>query len=344
MAATLKTIAQELGLSITTVSRALSGYSDVAELTRQQVLDVAKRLNYRPNLTAQRLQKKQTDTLGFIMPTSGPRYGDPFFSEFLAGFGNEASLGGYDLLVSSHAPDSAEESEAYRKAAIGGWLDGVVIVRTRIADERVAILQQSGLPFVSFGRTDSAEEHPYVDEDSGAGIGKLVQHLVDHGHRDIGLIMAPAGLMHGRARRVGFEATMLQNGLNLNPSWMIHGDFTQRGGYDAMVTLLEAEERPTAIVGANDLMAIGAMKAAQNHGLQVPGDVSIVGFDDISTSEFVIPALTTIRQPIYEIAELACRMLIQLVSGQELTDRHILLVPELTIRESSGPASFDERG
>ena len=130
MAVTLKDIADEVGVSVTTVSRGLAGYSDVAESTRQRIQQVASDLGYFPNLTARRLQKRRTDTLGFIMPTFGPRFSDPFFIEFIAGLGTAAAEHDYDLLLSTHAPDSEEELMDYRLAVRCGWVDGLIVVRS----------------------------------------------------------------------------------------------------------------------------------------------------------------------------------------------------------------------
>ena len=344
MAVKLKDIADELGISVTTVSRALAGYSDVAEETRRRVQQAAGDLGYYPNLTARRLQKQRTDTLGFIMPTFGPRFSDPFFSEFIAGIGTEAAVHDYDLLVSTHAPDSEGERGAYGRAARGGWVDGLIVVRTREDDQRVKVLCEHNFPFVAFGRTDCALDFPYVDEDSVAGMRLLTQHLIDLGHRRIGFIAPPSGLMFGRYRLRGFQETMASNGLAVEPEWVAHGDMTQRGGAEVAEHLLGIAPRLTAIICSNDLMAIGAINRIQSLGLQVGQDVAVGGFDDIPLAAYVTPPLTTIHQPIYEIGRQACAMLIDVLNGRSGSDAQRLLTPSLVIRESSGaPVSPDAK-
>ena len=197
MAATLKDIARKIGVSVTTVSRGLAGYDDVAEETRDRIKAAAAELGYSPNVTAQRLQKQRMDTLGFIMPTFGPRFSDPFFSEFIAGIGNEAAARSYDLLVSTHAPDSEAERNAYLRAVKKGWVDGLIVVRTREDDARIQLLCEHDFPFVAFGRTNDDLDFPYVDEDSEAGMRLLVQHFIDLGHERIAFISPPSGLMFG---------------------------------------------------------------------------------------------------------------------------------------------------
>jgi LacI family transcriptional regulator len=338
MAVTLKDIADEIGISVTTVSRGLAGYSDVAESTRQRIQQVAAELGYYPNLTARRLQKRRTDTLGFIMPTFGPRFSDPFFSEFIAGIGTEAAGHDYDLLVSTHAPDSESELSAYSRAVRGGWVDGLIVVRTREEDARIKLLCENGFPFVAFGRTNCSIDYSYVDEDGEAGMHALVQHFVDLGHRRIAFIAPPPGLMFGRYRLNGYSETMKNNGLEIDADWVVNGDMTQLGGAQAVEQLLRLNPLPTAIICSNDLMAIGAMNRIQQFGFQVGKDIAIGGFDDIPLAAYVSPPLTTLHQPIYEIGRRTCAMLIEILNGKTPANSHVLLTPSLIVRASSGLA------
>ncbi|KAA3661321.1 MAG: LacI family transcriptional regulator [Chloroflexi bacterium] len=335
MTVTLKDIARQVGISVTTVSRALAGYDDVAEATRQRIQDAAAELGYSPNLMAQRLQKRRTDTLGFIMPTFGPRFSDPFFSEFIAGIGNKAAAHDYDLLVSTHAPDSEGERKAYSRAVKKGWVDGLIVVRTREDDARIQLLCEHQFPFVAFGRTNDERDFPYVDEDSEAGMRLLVQHFIDLGHRHIALITPPSGLMFGHYRVKGFYDTMQVNGLSIRPEYVVTGDMTQRSGAEAAELLLALNPRPTAIIGSNDLMAIGAINRIQQDGLRVGQDIAIGGFDDIPLATYITPSLTTVHQPIYKIGQETCAMLIDLINGRSPERTNILLTPRLIIRASS---------
>jgi len=337
MAVTLKDIANELGVSVTTVSRALAGYSDVSTATRERIKLAAAELGYFPNITAQRLRKQRTDTLGFVMPTFGPRFSDPFFSEFIAGIGTEAAEHDYDLLVSTHAPDSEGETRAYRRAARGGWVDGLIVVRTREDDSRLKLLCEKSFPFVAFGRTDDELDFPFVDEDSEAGMEMLVQHFIDLGHRRIGFIAPPQGLMFGRYRLRGYYQTMAKNDLVVLAQWVVEGDMTQHGGAAVVEKLLDVDPRPTTIICSNDLMAIGAANRIHQQGLLVGKDIALGGFDDIPLAAFMTPALTTLHQPIYEIGRRTCTMLINILNGRTPQNGHILLTPSLVVRESSGP-------
>ena len=179
---TLKDIAKRVGRSVTTVSRALYGYDDVSPETTALVQKTAEEMGYRPNIMAQRLQKRKTDTIGFIIPTFGPRFSDPFFSEFLAGIGNKASNHGYDLLVSTHPPGD-EEMEAYRRMVEGGRTDGFIIVRTRRKDCRVEYLLERDFPFAVFGRVEGIDNFTYVDEDSVYGMRLIADHAMPVNNR-----------------------------------------------------------------------------------------------------------------------------------------------------------------
>lgn len=335
-AVTLKDLAAKLELSITTVSRALAGYSDVAESTRQRVLQAAAEMGYVPDATARRLQKGRTDTIGFIIPTHGPRFSDPFFSELLSGIGNEAARHNFDLLVSTRPPDTLEEDAAYRRMVEGRLVDGLLVVRTRLGDHRIDYLSRTDFPFVAFGRCNLEVDFPYVDEDGTLGLELVTEHLIALGHQRLAFLSAPNGLMFCRARRAGLDAALERNGLAPQREYLVVGDLTQEGGFRAMNQLLDLTPPPTAVVACNDLSALGAISAAQKRGLVVGRDIAITGFDDIPPAEHSHPSLTTVRQPIYDIGRKICDMLIRLVQGEELIERHVLLQPELIVRESSG--------
>jgi LacI family transcriptional regulator len=342
MPVTLKDIARKVGFSVTTVSRALAGYGDVAEDTRRLIVQTAEELGYRPNILARRLQKQRTDTLGFVIPTFGPRFSDPFFGELLAGIGNEAARHDFDLLVSTRPPDTPQEAQAYERLVQGRRVDGMILTRTRSEDARIAYLLEQNFPFAAFGRTQIEGVFACVDVDGEQGIFDAAGHLIKLGHRDIALILPPENLMFTQYRRAGFYRALEMYGLPAQPEWETHSDLTERGGYAVACRLLQGARRPTAIVAGNDLMAIGAMRAAREHGLSVGQELSVVGFDDITLAEHAHPALTTVRQPIYEIGLQVCRMLVRILQGDARTESdecQSLFRPELMVRQSSGPPS-----
>lgn len=335
----LKDIAAKVGYSVTTVSRALGGYDDVAEETRRLIVQTAQDMGYRPDVVARRLQKQRTDTLGFVIPTFGLRFSDPFFTELLTGVGNEAASHDYDLLVSTQAPDTPEEAAAYERLVRERRVDGLLVTRTRVDDARIAFLLTQGFPFAAFGRAQIDEPFAYVDVDGELGVFNATQHLIELGHREIALITPPPDLMFTVHRRAGYLRAMKAHGLVVEDRWEEEADLTERGGYAAAARLLAGARRPTAIVACNDLMALGAMRAAAERGLHVGHELSVVGFDDITLAEHAHPPLTTVRQPIYQIGRQVCRVLIQILNGEATAaeDCQVLVEPELVVRASSGP-------
>jgi len=330
---TLKTISKYTGFSVTTVSRALTGYDDVSKETKEKIISMAKELGYYPNQTARQLQKQQTDTIGLILPTHGPRFNDPYFSELIAGIGNQLSSYGMNLLLSVQAPGPNEIS-AYRHMVEGKRVDGLVVVRTRNEDERIQYLLSTSFPFVAFGRSNVAKEFNYIDEDGEAGVYELTQYLIELGHKKIGFISAPLHLMFANFRLEGYRKALLDYGLDFSADYVYEGDLTRKGGELGAQKLLRYSEKPTAIIASNDLMALSAMTYAQDLGLIIGKDISIAGFDDITPSD--IFSLTTLRQPIYHIGCLLTNMLYKLIRNEPLEENQILLKPQLIKRNSTG--------
>lgn len=335
MSATLKEIAQRTGRSITTVSRALADYDDVSPETKSLVRRVAGELGYTPNLLAQRLQKRRSDTIGLILPTFGPRFADPFFSEFLAGVGNMAAEHGYDLLVSTQAPGD-REMQVYRQKVQSRQVDGFVIVRTRRQDTRISYLEETGFPFVAFGRTENDLNFPFVDVDSIQGMRLIAEHLIGLGHCRLACLAPPSDLLFAEQRLNGLRQALTDHGLALPEALVVLGDLTQKGGYQAAARLLDSSQLPTAVVACNDLMALGAMSAIQERGLVIGRDIAVTGFDDIPMAEHSHPPLTTVHQPIYRIGKMVCEMLIHLIQGEDLSPSQVILEPALVVRQSCG--------
>ncbi len=336
MPTTLKQIAKHLDLSITQVSRALGGYADVSAATRARVQQAALDMGYVPNVGAQRLQKRRTDAIGLVLPTDAQRFSDPFFSELIAGIGNEATQLGYDLLLSAQ-PDGPGEMQIYERFVRGRRVDGLLIARTRVNDERIRYLIDQQFPFVAFGRSVTGAEHPWVEIDSYHGVCEAAEHLLALGHRSIGFVSAPPDLTFAGYRLAAYLDTLRKHGINPDDSLIAQGDLTQAGGYAAAMRLLQLGRPPTAIMTANDLMALGAMSAIQTRGYRVGADVSVLGFDGISLGEHSHPPLTTAAQPVQTIASKLTQMLVQLVNGQRPDPPQVLFQPTLIVRESTRP-------
>jgi LacI family transcriptional regulator len=333
----LKDLAAKTGYSITTVSRALAGYSDVSEKTRQQIMAVANSLGYQPNMVARQLRSQRTHTLGLIIPANERSFSNDFFSLLMMAVGDAAAPKHYDLLISAQVPGE-EEMAAYQKMVGGNRVDGMILARSRRNDPRIAYLKTQNLPFAVSGRAAPGEvsDFPHIDVDSQAGIRCVVEHFIGLGHRAIGLILPPDDVAYTGYRHQGYRDALAQASLPYRSAYVITGDLLRSGGYQGAQALLDRHPELTAIVACNDLMALGAMSAIQGRGLQVGQDVAVAGFDDIPAAEYAHPSLTTIHQPIYEIGQRLFRMLIGIIEGASFDETQIILPTRLIIRASSG--------
>src|SRR5512138_2854556 len=316
MAVTIRDVAKRLNLSIYTVSRALDGYDDVADATRERVIAMAKEMGYTPSRAARQLRRQRADAIGYILPAGGPHFTDPFFSVFIAGLGDEATSQNYDLLVSTAPPDSEAEKQIYQRWVQGHLVDGLVLSRMRLYDWRTDYLCQNEFPFVAHGRTLNSCNYPYIEMDSRAGFGMLVRHLVERGHRRIAYISAPPIFTLQSDRFEGYKDGLSAAGIEFDPALVAEGDLSRSGGHQAAAQLLALDNPPSAIIGANDLTAVGAMRAARERGLVVGRDVAVAGYDGTDDSEHTQPPLTTLRQPVYETARKLVSVLVRRINGE----------------------------
>lgn len=336
MTITIRDLARTLDLSITTVSRALDGYDDVAKETRRRVVEAAQQMGYVPSAAARQLRRKRTDAVGFILPTSSPQFSDPFSANFITGLCDEVASQRLDMMVTSCQPGSMEEKQEYNRWVQSHRVDGVIINRIRVNDWRLAFLAENHVPFVTLGKPSTATGQPYICIDERTGVQELVKHLVDKGHHRIAFISGPADLMIQQERFAGYLQGLEAAGLQTDPAMVVEGDLTEEGGYRAAIDLLNRQPRPTAIVGCNDLTALGVMQAAKERGVYVGTELAIAGYDGIKETGYTSPPLTTLYQPTYEIARRLARMLIQLIEGKPIETPEVVLQPELLIRASTG--------
>lgn len=335
MAVTIKDVAKRVGKSITTVSRALNDYNDIGEETKALVRRTAEEMGYAPNVAARQLQKRRTDTVGLILPNSELRFSDPFFGELLTGVTEETNRLGYSLLVST-VTVGENEIDQYLGYMRSRRVAGFIVVRTQLEDKRIETLLEHNFPFVAFGRVDGENNFPYVDDDGEFGIRQAVRHLIELGHTRLACITEPKHMTRSSHRQQGFLQGLQEHGLPIDESLILEGGFRRRSGRNLTHQLLDMENPPTAIVAVNDLLALGAMQAAQERDLVVGEDVSVTGFDDILLAEYVHPLLTTLHIPAYEMGVTLFQLLMKRIKGETLENMHVIFKPELVVRESTG--------
>lgn len=336
MPVTLKEIAERVGKSVPTVSRALGDFADISPETRREVQRVARELGYEPSATALNLKKQRAGKLALILPaTTQVRFSDPFFSEFITAVIDAAAQRDFELLVATVEHDN--EIDTYLRHIRRRSSDGFIVIRTRRQDPRISLLQEQGAPFVAFGRVDGDNDFHLVDEDGADGIRQVVDYLVSLGHTRIACIAEPLAFTKAYQRLQGFTSGLAAHGLACDPALIIEANFRQAAGRQAMQRLLEMAKPPTAVVACNDLLALGAMSEAHARGLVIGRAVSITGFDDIMLAEYIHPPLTTVHQPAAEFGARVAQMLVQVIHGEPMLVKQQILKPQLVVRQSCGP-------
>ncbi|MBN2048124.1 MAG: LacI family DNA-binding transcriptional regulator [Anaerolineaceae bacterium] len=336
MPVTLRDIARAVDKSITTVSRALNGYDDVSEETRDLILSTAEQMGYFPNKLAQRLQKQKTNIIGLILPISNLQSSDPYINRLLYGIGNEIRRYGYDLLVSLH-DTGEEEMQAYYEMVQGQLVDGFILTRTRKLDPRIEYLHQQHIPFISFGRSGSDSSYPFIEIDGRTALEKMVSYLVGLGHKRIACITTDPRFNFTNERLAGFMAGCHKHGITIPEEFILFGGESEESGFHCTSQLLNLKTRPSAIVTFNDQIAYGAATAIQNRGLIVGRDISITGFDDLPLSAHFNPPLTTITHPVLDVAKRIGQMIVKEINNELDQDNQIMIEPELVIRKTSSP-------
>lgn len=340
MATTLKDIAGKSGFSITTVSRALGGYDDVNEQTRAHIKAIAHELGYQPNHIARQLQGKRTETIGFIMPMPEDFHEDDFFSLVLKGITVGAAQYHYHVLTSVVHSDTSE-IDVYRRVCGGRQVDGIILTRPRQNDTRIEYLRSINFPFVVFGRDQYQEtpDYPFIDVDHESAFEMLTNHFVNYGHHHIGLILSPEDYMMSTYRLAGYKQGLSRANLPYHTSYVTYSNLTYQGGKSSAHYLLTQQPQLTALVCANDRMAIGAMKTIHEMGRHVGNDIAVSGYDGVPEGSRSNPPLTTIRVPIFEIGKQLSTLLIKNITKQQANDQQQIVEPQLVIRDSSGHRS-----
>ena len=335
MPTTIRDVSRRLNLSTTQVSRALDGYFDVAEETRLLVIKTAKEMGYVPNQAARQLRRQRSDSIGYILPADTPRFSDPFFTEFIAGLGDEASAHGLDLLVSTAPPGSLTEQQTYERWTRGRKVDGLILNRMHLSDWRVQYLAQARFPFVTLERSLDPYEYPSVEVNGRYWFRVLIDHLVSLGHRRIAYIGASPDLMIQVDRFEGYRDGLRAHELTFESDLVVTGDLTTEGGFKAGEILLGLPDPPTAIACIDDTTAIGVLHAARELGYIVGKNLAVAGFDGIEGFEHTQPPLTTINQPVYKIARRLVQMLADHINGNLLDEKLVTIEPVLEIRQST---------
>jgi DNA-binding LacI/PurR family transcriptional regulator len=332
---TVEAIARRLGISAMTVSRALNNRPNVNRKTKERVLAAAKRFGYVPNQIARSLATRKTETIGVVVP----EITHSFFPEVIRGIEDAVYASGYHLILTHSAEDYAREEDAISTLQ-SKRVDGMLISTAQTVTNP-SVYQETirlGIPIVFFDRVVRNIGASCVSIDDENCCAMITEHLIGHGYKPIAHLSGPATVSIGKDRLAGFRKALKQHGFELKSGLVVQSGFHEKGGYMAMQKLLQLplEERPRAVVAVNDPAAFGAMKAIREHNLRIPQDVAIAGMTDDVRAELASIALTTIRQPAYEIGKTAATTLISEIEGRSRPGKRVIVETALTVRKSCG--------
>lgn len=331
---TIRDIARVSGFSRSTVSLVLNNSPHVSQDTRQRILQVINELDYHPSSAARTLAGRHPRTVGIVFPKVSHCFSDCYFSEALAGIADALLEHQYQMLVEFATP-AYKQGTGYLDSFKANRVVGMLYVGAWDDDLYIREVKRAGCPVVLVN--SRLEGVPSVVANNTSGAYRAVEHLVSLGHKRIGIISSPGNVTTSQDRLRGYKDALRDYGLLPPPELIVEGDFTEQSGSTAAQVLLDREPNLTAMLVANDMMAIGALGAVRSRGRRVPEDLSIVGADDIRLASYVQPPLTTIRQPIFQIGQLALEQLLAMINGEQPEKLDLVVPTEFIARRSTAP-------
>lgn len=339
MAITMKDVAEKCGVSIATVSLALSGNERIPEETRERILKIVEQMGYKRHALASALARNSTRLIAAVVPQLRHIFEDPYFGEAMSGAYDAAQELGYKILLEVASPQFMGQ-KTYLHLFQEKRIDGMLYIGSTAQDTYLSDFLNHPFPFMQMGSYLPDFPLHYVTGDNVQGGYIATQHLINLGHKKIGMITGHFGVMSARDRHEGYKKALEDAGIEYDETLVAFADFKEHTGYIAMQQLIK--EGPTAVFCGNDLMAIGAIRFLKKNGLHVPEDVAVVGMDNIKLGELISPSLTTVKYDVYTIAQRAMQRLIEVVEATQNNEAEPvpqiseLLPVELVIRDSCG--------
>lgn len=330
MKVTIGDIAKMTNVSKTTVSRIINNKTEgFSAETKERILKLIEESNYKPSMIARGLVTKKTKSIGLIIPDIT----NPFFPSLVRGAEDYACKMGYHIFLSNSDTSIKKESE-YLRAFIEKSVDGVILASNISSDYE--LLKQYNIPYILLDRHASSEDYNvgvFLDNIKGAYLATKL--LLEHGHERIVFIAGSLSITTAADRLKGYKKAFEEKGKPLHDDLIAEGDYQIKSGYEITARLIEQKKKFTAVFAANDLMAIGAIKALKARNIKIPEDVEVIGFDNIEVSQMMEPSLSTVTQPVYEMGARGAKMLIDIIEGKKIRKKKIILEPELVLREST---------
>jgi LacI family transcriptional regulator len=332
----LKEFAKSIGMSQTTVSRALSGYPEVKAETRQRILKLAQELGYHPNRSAAGLATGRAGAVGMVVREA--RGFDPNTTEFMAGLGSRLETRQIDILITV-VEDREAELTAYQRLAASKRVDAVILHTPTVDDERMDFLSKLNMPFVLHGRGTENGSFPWIDIDNPA-IYRATSYLLDIGHKRIAMINGNKGDIFAEHRDQGYRKALKERGISPHEDMITHGVFTDDVGYRSMQDFLSLPEPPTAVLAGSMMTALGVMRAVRSAGLTLGRDISLIAHDDVFNyinADNMVPTVSTTRSSMREAGVRIGDILLQMLAGRDVASHSEVWPVELVLRESTAP-------
>ncbi|MCM3773475.1 MULTISPECIES: LacI family DNA-binding transcriptional regulator [Priestia] len=344
MGVTIKDVANLANVAPSTVSRVIADSSRISEKTKQRVRSAMKELGYHPNIIARSLANQTTEAVGLVMPSSADKvFQNPFFPEVLRGISTGAHENKRAIYMSTGETEEEIFAEVVQMVQ-GRRVDGLILLYSKVDDQVLSYLQEQSVPFVVIGKPfKHSESITFVDNDNFKAGKEATEYLIESGHERIAFIGGSLQLVVTIDRLTGYDKAIQKANIPYRDEYVIHEEFLQKGGKEAVCELLSLKERPTALVVADDLMALGVLNTLDEMGISVPEDISIVSFNNVLIAEMARPALTSIDINIFELGYQAVRCLIKQIETPYAVAEQVRVPHKMIKRQSCKTIQMTKR-
>ncbi|MFQ3542474.1 catabolite control protein A [Halobacillus rhizosphaerae] len=330
MNVTIYDVAREANVSMATVSRVVNGNPNVKPATRKKVHDAIERLGYRPNAVARGLASKKTTTVGVIIPDIS----SIFFAELARGIEDIATMYNYNIILSNSDQNKDKELHLIN-TMLGKQVDGLVFMGGKITEDHIREFKNSSVPIALAATVDETGETPAVNINYQQAAYDATELLVARNNQPVAFVSGPENTHVNDQKLEGYKRAMKEYGFEDTENWIVSGDYSYDSGIEALEQILELNQRPKAVFVSSDEMALGVIHGAQDHGLNVPEDLEVFGFDNTRLATMVRPTLSTVVQPMYDIGAVAMRLLTKFMNKEEVDEQNVILPHRIVERNST---------